>query len=106
MAKVRLNKLSVEVARIADAASERVRSHVRESGDSDVLQLLDRISEGKCVFEERARYIDTMMEQSTRTGDSQCVAELQKMQEEFALDIQKFKFWAETTFEFLAKVSV
>jgi hypothetical protein len=105
MAKVRAN-LDAQITRIADAASERVRAHALESGDRSVLQLLDRICEGKCVFSERARYIDTMTAEAQRLGDSQRVAELRTMHEELVRDLQQFKFLAETAFEFLApKVS-
>jgi hypothetical protein len=80
---------------------------VRETGDRGVLQLLDSICEGKRVFTERAEYIDVMTEESQRIGDSQRIAELRVMSEELRRDLQRFKFLAETAFEFLIpKVSV
>ena len=101
MAKTRQD-LDVQVTRIADAASERVRARALESGDRSVLQLLDRIGEGKRVFSERARYIDTMTAEAQRLGDSQRVAELRTMHEDLVRDLQQFKFLAETAVEFFA----
>ncbi len=101
MAKVRPN-LDVQITRIADAASERVRAHALESGDRSVLQLLDRICEGKRAFGERAKYIDTMTVEAQRLGDSERVTEFQAMHDELVRDLMQFKLLTEKSFEFFA----
>jgi hypothetical protein len=99
-------EINAQIARIIDAASERVRANTVESCDSAVLQLLNRIGEGTRVFGERARYIDTLVEDAQRLEDSKRLPELSTMYDEFARDLQQFKFLAETALEFLvSKVS-
>jgi hypothetical protein len=100
MAKTRQD-LEIQITRIANAASERVRAHALESGDRGVLQLLDHIGDGKRAFGERAKYIDLAMSEAERLGDRERFTELRSMHDQLVRDLQQFKFLSETAFEFL-----
>jgi len=100
MSRTRLN-MNSEIRRVADAASDRVRMCAQESGNREVLKILDTICDGQRTFTQRAQYIDVMTAEAKRLGDSERVAELRTMQEELVRDLNRFKFLAETAFEFI-----
>ena len=75
--------LALMLKKVMDAAAERVRGAATETGNRDVLQLLNKASEFESVMNLRAEYINTMTQEAQRLGDLQRVQELAEMRDDF-----------------------